>query len=153
MAASIQTERKRGAPPDISIYTFCCMAGVTQSDKIRGSPIVLGVVAMVFQMLRAAKDSTRKAFQDFDSTSTASNPGKLKTIITSRLKFAQNHWINEKSLPNVPMALFEGEEMMDEENERVVVNAHPRCWRCKNKCRYCQLSASERRNILHFRSE
>lgn len=73
-----------GAPPelvDIRIYIFCHMAGVTQSDNIHGNPIVFGVVIMVFPMLNTAKESTRKAFHDYDSKSTAMNRENSRLLL------------------------------------------------------------------------
>jgi len=106
------------------------MSGLKTKDKVRGNPVVLGVIMMFFQMLELANEATKKQFAEFFPESTKLDPKTLQTFVCSRLKRAKQEMVRDSTLPAIPSRLLEIKEEFDESTERVKRKYYPRCWRC-----------------------
>ena len=43
---------------DLAVFTFACQSGLRATDKVRGDPVIKGVVAFFGDLIKCAKEET-----------------------------------------------------------------------------------------------
>ena len=128
---------------DVAIYSFSCLSGLRSMHKIRGDPVIEGISCMFGQMLEAANQETKEAFERLGGRWGNWRPGQLPTesfskYLSTRLRNKKGNFSEDKD-PSVPALLMEKKQRFEETPvERVITTNHPRCWRCSAKCRFCK---------------
>lgn len=120
------------------------MSGLRLGQKLRGDPVLEGVSAVFAQVIACSKAEVRSQFEENASRLGNWKPGlepskELKTLISGRIRQKKDVLFRRNDEPAAPEAVVFHDREFDEDNDRVVIKGiHPRCWRCRDLCRYCK---------------
>lgn len=135
---------------DTAVFSFAAISGLRSKHKVRGNPVIDGVVLMFGRLLECSKENTKQLFQQVSAARLGGwQPGQeatkeLHTFVSSRLKQAkEKQEIRERDEPHAPDTVIKKDHHFDEEKDRVITKRYPKCWRCKKKCRYCREIAAK----------
>ena len=159
-SSSSSTNSKKKVPDDIiqlldvAVYSYGCQSGLRAHHKIRGGPVLEGVIAFFGRLVNLSKPETKETFVEvskdrFGSWEVGSPPTReLLNFVCSRTKTLKSKGkIRDVGRPEVPERLFCKQHRYEEETDRLHTSTYPICWRCGERCDFCR---SKKKMFPHY---
>ena len=144
---------------DVAIFSFGCQVGLRSNHKIRGDPVLEGVIAFFGYLLQCSKPQTQKDFESIyisrlGGWSPGCDPKEMLMLVSSRIKTQKSKGdIRENANPVVPKSLADTKMVFSTENEHVKTFVYSKCWRCNLRCEFCRNRNKHFPDFGNFRVE